>query len=67
MSLLSSEHAATERATFPAAGPFAPVREETKVGNDVLRALLTSLLALYPVLAAVAVALVSMSFMGSGA
>ncbi len=67
MSLLSSDHAATERATFPAAGPFSPVREETKTGNEVWRALLTSLLALYPVLAAVAVALVSMSFMGSGA
>ncbi|MGE3363135.1 MAG: hypothetical protein AB7I34_06735 [Rhizobiaceae bacterium] len=65
MSLLSSETAATERATFPAAGPFSPVREETKAGNEVWRALLTSLLALYPVLAAVAVALVSMSFMGA--
>ena len=67
MSLLSSDHAVSERATFPAAGPFSPVREETKAGNEVWRALLTSMLALYPVLAAVAVALVSLSFMGQGA
>lgn len=67
MSLLSSEHAATERASFPAAGPFSPVNEEAKAGNEIVRALLTSLLALYPVLAAVAVALVSLSFMGTGA
>lgn len=65
MSLLTSDTAATERATFPAAGPFSPVRDEAKAGNEVWRALLTSLLALYPVLAAVAVALVSISFMGA--
>jgi len=65
MSLLTSDTAATERATFPAAGPFSPVREESKAGGDVWRALLTSLLALYPVLAAVAVALVSINFMGA--
>jgi len=69
MSLSASESLATERATFPvsdsfASGPFAPVTEATKGGNEVVRALLTSLLALYPVLAAVAVALVSANFLG---
>ncbi|HEY5818705.1 MAG TPA: hypothetical protein VIU14_09960 [Mesorhizobium sp.] len=65
MSMLSSERLATERASFPEAGPFVPVQGDSKAGNEMWRAVLTSLLALYPVLAAVAVALVSLSLMGS--
>jgi hypothetical protein len=64
MSLLTSD-TATERATLPAAGPFAPARVEARGGSDVTRAVLTSMLALYPVLAAVAVALVSLSVSGA--
>lgn len=66
MSLLTSD-TATDRATFPAAGPFAPAATETKAGSEVMRAVLTSMLALYPVLAAVAVALVSLTLMGPSA
>jgi hypothetical protein len=66
MSLLTSD-TATDRAILPAAGPFAPVASETGTGNETLRAVLTSMLALYPVLAAVAVALVSMALLGQSA
>ena len=65
MSLLTNEHVASERASFPAAGPFGPMQPESKPGSEVWRAVLTSLLALYPVLAAVAVGIVSLSFMGA--
>ena len=60
MSLLTST-AAADNATLPSAGPFRPARVETRTGGEMRRALLTSMLALYPVLAAVAVALVSLT------
>ncbi len=63
MSMISSEYASHDRAGFPAASPFGPAPAEAKSGNEVWRAVLTSMLALYPVLAAMAVALVSLSFM----
>lgn len=66
MSLLTSD-TVSERATFPAAGPFASKAQETKAGNETMRAILTSMLALYPVLAAVAVAVISLTLMGPNA
>jgi hypothetical protein len=65
MSLLSSETAATERATFPAAGPFSPVRDETKGGQRNVARPVDQPAGAYPVLAAVAAALVSMRLMGA--
>lgn len=64
MSMTTAERAAADRASF-SAGPFAPVETDSNAGNETVRAVLTSLLALYPVLAAVAVALVSLSFVGA--
>ena len=52
--------------TLPGPGPFAPVDAEQRVSGDTLRVLLTGLLALYPVLAAVMIALLSLTFMGPG-
>ena len=48
MSMLSSERLATERASFPEAGPFVPVQGDSKAGNEMWRAVLTSLLASIP-------------------
>lgn len=59
MSLLTSTTA--DRATLPNAGPFRPDRVEARTSAEMRRAVLTSMLALYPVLAAVAVALVSLT------
>lgn len=58
---LSASTIANESAVLPAAGPFRPARTEMRTGGETRRALLTSMLALYPVLAAVAVALVSLT------
>lgn len=60
MSLMTS-HTAADRTALPAAGPFRPARPEVRNGGDMRRAVLTSILALYPVLAALAVVLVSMT------
>ena len=47
------------------AGPFHPTAAPQAERNEVGRALLTSLLALYPVLATVGVVLVTLAFTGS--
>lgn len=64
MSLMTADTAA-EHATLPAAGPFAPVSGAASNGGEMRRAVLTSILALYPVLAAVAVVVVSLSMSGA--
>ena len=48
----------------PSPGPFHPV-EQPQAGGELRRAVLTSLLALYPVLATVGVVLISLAFSGS--
>lgn len=63
MSLLTD--ATADRATLPGVGPFAPARTETRSGGEMRRAVLTSMLALYPVIAAVAVVVVSMTVAGA--
>ena len=60
MGLLSTDLTA-DRTTLPGVGPFAPVRTETREGGEMRRAVLTSMLALYPVIAAVVVALISLT------
>jgi len=44
------------------AGPFHPIAEQQNERSDLSRAVLTSLLALYPVLATVGVMLVTLAF-----
>jgi hypothetical protein len=56
---------AADHAALPGAGPFAPVKGATGNGGEMRRAVLTSILALYPVLAAVAVVIVSLSMSGA--
>lgn len=58
MTTLASNDATRD---MPAPGPFHPVRETENQG-ELKRAVLTSLLALYPVLATVGVVLISLAF-----
>lgn len=53
------------RDTVPSAGPFNPGAEAGREGSEMSRAMLTSLLALYPVLATVGVVLISLALSAS--
>jgi len=61
MTVLTEVEATRE---IPAPGPFHPVTQ-TERRNEFVRALLTSLLALYPVLATVGVVIASLALTGS--